>query len=224
MKIIKGVNKMSKILIVEDEEPIRELINMNLSMVGYEICEACNGVEGLTIIKNNPIDLVILDIMLPQMDGYELLPYIIKRDIPVILLTAKDSLKDKVKGLNLGADDYITKPFQCIELIARVKALLRRSGKISNVKTFSNIHMYIDERKVFKNDVEIELTPKEFDLLSVLLEHRGIAMSRNKLLELVWGYDFEGNTRTVDMHIKRLRKKLLTDNIKTVFKIGYRLE
>lgn len=215
---------MEKILIVEDEEPIRELININLSMIGYEIYEAEHGIEALNYINNNTIDLVILDIMLPKMDGYELIPHITKKDIPVILLTAKDSLKDKVKGFNLGADDYITKPFEGMELIARVKALLRRAGKVNNTKTFGDIEIHIDERKVFKNGIEIELTPKEFDLLNILAEHKGLAMSRSKLLELVWGYDFEGNTRTVDMHIQRLRNKLHTKDIKTVFKIGYRLE
>lgn len=215
---------MEKILIIEDEEPIRELIKLNLSMIGYETYEAEDGSEGLNFIKGNIVDLIILDIMMPKMDGYELLPHIIKREIPVILLTAKDSIRDKVKGLNLGADDYITKPFEGIELIARVKAILRRAGKSNDIKKVGNIEIHTKERMTFVNERKIELTHKEFEVLSLLADNKGIAMSRNKLLELVWGYDFEGNTRTVDMHIQRLRNKLKTDNIKTVFKIGYRLE
>jgi len=215
---------MEKILLVEDEEPILELIKMNLSMVGYETLEAMDGEKALNIIKKENIDLIILDIMLPKIDGYELLPHILKRNIPVILLTARDNIVDKVKGLNLGADDYLTKPFDGMELIARIKALLRRSGKGSDIKTFDGIEIHIQERRVFKNSKELELTPKEFELLIVFLEHKGIALTREKLLELVWDYNFEGNTRTVDMHIKRLRNKLDTERLKTVFKIGYRLE
>lgn len=215
---------MEKLLIVEDEEAILELIKMNLSMVGYETLEAMDGEKALNIIKNENIDLIILDIMLPKIDGYELLPYILKRNIPVILLTAKDNIVDKVKGLNLGADDYLTKPFDGMELIARIKALLRRSGKGADIKIFDGIEIHIQERRVFKNSKELELTPKEFELLSVFLDHKGIALTREKLLELVWDYDFEGSTRTVDMHIKRLRSKLDTQRLKTVFKIGYRLE
>lgn len=215
---------MEKILIVEDEEAILELIKMNLSMVGYETLEAVDGEMALNMIKKENVDLIILDIMLPKIDGYELLPHILKRNLPVILLTARDSIVDKVKGLNLGADDYLTKPFDGMELIARIKALLRRSGKGADIKCFDDIEIHIQERRVFKNSRELELTPKEFELLNVFIEHKGIALTREKLLELVWDYDFEGTTRTVDMHIKRLRHKLDSERLKTVFKIGYRLE
>jgi two-component system, OmpR family, alkaline phosphatase synthesis response regulator PhoP len=215
---------MDRILIIEDEEPIRELVKLNLQMGGCETLEAEDGEEGLRLIKDAQIDLIILDIMLPKIDGYKLLPYILERDIPVILLTAKDSLKDKVKGLNLGADDYMTKPFEGIELIARVKALLRRSVKEERIKEFEDIKLCTEQRKVFKAGIEVELTPKEFELLNILVDNKGIALSREKLLELVWDYDFEGNTRTIDMHIQRLRTKLRTDKITTVYKLGYRLE
>jgi two-component system, OmpR family, alkaline phosphatase synthesis response regulator PhoP len=215
---------MGRILIVEDEEPIRELIKLNLQIAGYETIEAEDGEEGHKLIIEGELDLIVLDIMLPKIDGYKLLPYILERDIPVILLTARNSLKDKVMGLNLGADDYMTKPFEGMELIARVKALLRRAVKEETVKGFEDIELYLQQRKVFKAGTELELTPKEFELLNILVDNKGIALSREKLLELVWDYDYEGNTRTVDMHIQRLRMKLKTDRIATVYKMGYRLE
>jgi two-component system, OmpR family, alkaline phosphatase synthesis response regulator PhoP len=215
---------MDRILIVEDEEPIRELIKLNLQIAGYETIEAEDGEEGLQLIKEREIDLIVLDIMLPKIDGYKLLPYILERNIPVILLTARNSLKDKVMGLNLGADDYMIKPFEGMELIARVKALLRRVVKEEKVKGFEDIELCLEQRKVFKSGTELELTPKEFELLNILVDNKGIALSREKLLELVWDYDYEGNTRTVDMHIQRLRMKLKTDKIATVYKMGYRLE
>ncbi|WP_138204587.1 response regulator transcription factor [Haloimpatiens lingqiaonensis] len=215
---------MKTILIVEDEEPIRELVKLNLSMVGFDTLEAEDGEKALEIIKTKALDLVVLDIMIPKINGYELLPHIIERDIPVILLTAMDSLKDKVKGLNLGADDYITKPFEGMELIARINALFRRSDKEDSIKKFDNIEIHEDKRRVFKDGEEVELTPKEFELLKLLVDNKGIALSREKILELIWKYEYEGNTRTVDMHIQRLRHKLDTDRIKTVYKIGYRLE
>ncbi|SNS56153.1 DNA-binding response regulator, OmpR family, contains REC and winged-helix (wHTH) domain [Anaerovirgula multivorans] len=215
---------MSVILIIEDEEPIRELIKLNLSMVGYKTLEACDGEEGLHYINNEEIDLVLLDIMLPKQDGYELLPQILKRNIPTIILTAKDRLKDKVKGLDMGADDYMTKPFEAVELLARIKSVLRRAGKEKTKIVIDDIEICLEQWKVLKDGEEVDLTYKEFDLLRLLVENKGNVMSRNKLLELVWGYEFEGNTRTVDMHIQRLRNKLGIDNIKTVYKVGYRME
>jgi DNA-binding response OmpR family regulator len=215
---------MEKILIIEDEEPIRELIRLNLSLAGFDTCEAEDGEEGLNAIRRENFNLIILDIMLPKIDGYKLLPYISERDIPVILLTAKDSLKDKVIGLNMGADDYMTKPFEGMELIARVKALLRRSSKEEKHTGFDNIKVSFEKRKVYKDGSEVDLTPKEFELLKVLVENKGIALSRERLLRLVWDYEYEGNTRTVDIHIQKLRTKLVTDKIATVYKMGYRLE
>lgn len=215
---------MEKILIVEDEEPISELIKLNLNIAGFETQQAMDGEEGLNLIKNNKYDLVILDIMLPKISGYDLIEYIIRKSTPVIVLTAKDTIKDKVEGLNMGADDYMTKPFEGMELIARVKSVLRRNGKIGNIITCGDIQIFDDRRKVYKNGVEIDMTPKEFELLRVLIENKGKVLSREKLLQIVWEYDFEGNTRTIDMHIQRLRTKLGTDKITTVYKIGYRLE
>lgn len=215
---------MPKILVIEDEEAISELIRLNLTMVGFNVVQAMDGQEGLDLIKSSNPDLILLDLMLPKIDGYDLLPEITSRNIPVILLTAKDSLKDKVKGFSLGADDYITKPFEGMELIARIKAVLRRTSNISETLTFDDITLIPSQRKVYKGDKEIDLTLKEFDLLKVLVENKGVAFTREKLLELVWDTDFEGNTRTVDMHIQRLRSKLHTEKITTVYKIGYRLE
>ena len=218
---------MTTILVIEDEEPIRELIKLNLQMAGYATEEAKDGIEGLNFIKNHPVDLVVLDVMLPKMDGYELLPHLAEAEIPVILLTAKDRLQDKVKGFNLGADDYITKPFESMELLARVKAVLRRSEKSKGITeekaqtklVFQNITLLLDEHRVLCAGEEVELTFKEFELLRLLVENKGIVLSRERLLEQVWGYEYEGNTRTVDIHIQRLRNKLNTEHIKTVYKV-----
>ncbi|NLM34604.1 MAG: response regulator transcription factor [Clostridiales bacterium] len=215
---------MADILIIEDEEPIRELIKMHLSLAGHSYVEAADGMQGLELIKKTNPDLILLDIMLPGLDGYELLPHIRSKAIPVIMITAKSSLSDRIKGLNLGADDYITKPFECLEIIARINALLRRCGKTKGIKGFDDIEVHLEERKVFKAGKEVELTPKEFDLLNFFIDHKGIAISREKLLEVVWEYEYEGSTRTVDMHVQKLRSKLNTNRIVTVYKIGYRLE
>lgn len=213
----------SRILVVEDEDAIINLVSMTLEMVGFEVVQARSGREGLNLISEEPINLAVLDVMLPDMDGYELLPYAVRKGVPVIFLTARDSTADKVKGLNLGADDYITKPFDGLELVARVRAVLRRQGQ-ENTQGFDDIEVHINEHRVYKHGREVDLTPKEYELLVLLLENRNIALTREKILELVWGYEFEGGTRTVDVHIQRLRSKLHTESIKTVFKIGYRLE
>lgn len=215
---------MANILIIEDEEAISEFMKVNLEVVGYNVYQAFDGEQAINELENNYVDLVLLDIMIPKLDGYEVLPKIIKKDVPVILVTAKNRLEDRVKGLNLGADDYITKPFEGIELLARVNALLRRIGKQANKISFDDIEVFIDHRKVLKAGNEIDLTFKEFDLLRTLLENKGLALSRKKILELVWDYDFQGSTRTVDIHVQRLRSKLNTERIKTVYKVGYRLE
>ncbi|HEY9061019.1 MAG TPA: response regulator transcription factor [Pseudobacteroides sp.] len=218
---------MLKILIIEDEEPIGELIRQNVILGGFDVITAADGKAGLDIIQNHKVDLVVLDLMLPQIDGYQLLPHIIDNGIPVIVLTARDSIMDKVKGLNLGADDFMTKPFEGVELLARIRSILRRAKKYSLESTkaeFDDITILFEQRKVLKGSEEISLTPKEFDLLRIVYENRGIALSREKLLNIVWDYDFEGNTRTVDMHIQKLREKLQTHRISTVYKFGYRME
>ena len=214
---------MANILIIEDEKSINNLIQKNLHLVGHQCYSMFDGIDADKIVREKNIDLVILDIMLPNIDGYHVYENI--NFIPVIFLTAKDSLQDKVKGLTLGADDYIVKPFEMVELIARVEAVLRRVKKDDNFFEFKDIKIDFDKHLIYKNGNNIECTPKEFELFEVLVKNRNIAMSREKLLELAWGFDFEGDTRTVDVHIQKLRKKLdLTEQIKTVYKLGYRLE
>ena len=216
---------MKKILIVDDEDKIRELIRVNLEIVGYNCDEAEDGNKALDIVDRFKPDLVLLDIMLPGKDGFELVDEFTKRNIPVIFLTAKDSTLDKVKGLKLGAEDYITKPFDPMELLARVEVVLRRSSKTNDIFKYKNLSIDFNERTVLMDGKEVELTTKEFDLLEVLIRNKNLALSREKLLEMVWGYEYLGDTRTIDIHITRLRKKLdLEDSIITVFKYGYRFK
>lgn len=216
---------MRKILIVDDEEKIRELIRMNLELAGYKCDEAEDGEIALEKLNKFSPDLALLDIMLPKKNGYEIAQSFIKQNVPIIFLTAKDSVTDKVKGLKLGADDYIVKPFESMELLARIEAVLRRTGKFSDIFEYRNIKVDFAKREVFKNNEKIEMTAQEFELLKVLIQNKNLALSREKLLESAWGYDYYGDTRTVDMHIQRLRKKLSWDDIiVTVYKYGYRLE
>ena len=216
---------MKRIMVIEDEEPIRELVRLNLEFAGFEVLEAKDGIEGARLLDQTVPDLAILDIMLPGMDGYRLLPLFVAKEVPVIMLTAMDSLKDKVQGLNLGADDYVTKPFEAMELLARVEAVLRRSEKQGAKRLgFDDVVLLTDKHKVLKAGKEVDLTFKEFELLRLLAENKGKVLSREKLLESVWNYEHEVNTRTVDIHVQRLRTKLKTDRIKTVYKVGYRLE
>lgn len=214
---------MATILIVEDEAAINELIRKNLQAVGHTCISVFDGKSAVEILHQHDIDLVLLDILLPEMDGFEAIRHM--RDIPVIFLTARSSLADKVKGLTLGADDYLVKPFEMLELLARVNAVLRRTKRETKVFELDGVKVDLDSRQVFLHDEPVECTPKEFDLLEVLIQNRNIALSRDKLLELAWGYDYMGDTRTVDVHIQKLRKKLAWEQrIKTVYKVGYRLE
>ncbi len=215
---------MGKILIVEDDVAISDLLQLNLNMVGYKVRQAYDGEKALKIIEEESIDLVILDIMLPKIDGFEIMEKIQHLKIPVICLTAKNSISDKVKGLKI-ADDYIVKPFEAIELLARMEAVLRRYGKENNSIHLKNLEILLKERMVKKEEEIIELTPKEFELLIFLVKNKGIALSREQIIEAIWGYDYFGESRTIDMHIQKLRKKLeLEKEIKTVYKVGYRLE
>lgn len=216
---------MQKILIVEDEEPIANLIKINLMAEGYQCVCAYDGKAGADYIENESFDLILLDIMLPEIDGYELLEYIKPTGTPVIFLTAKGNVNDRIRGLKLGADDYIVKPFQIGELIARVEAVLRRYGKANEKLSFADVEIDIASRTVNKAGAAVELTVKEFDLLVELVQNKNVALYRERLYEKVWGEVFMGDTRTLDSHIQRLRKKLNWEKyIKTVFRIGYRLE
>ena len=213
---------MRKILIVDDEEKIRELIRMNLELAGYKCDEAEDGEMALEKLNKFSPDLALLDIMLPKKNGYEIAQSFIKQNVPIIFLTAKDSVTDKVKGLKLGADDYIVKPFESMELLARIEVVLRRTGKFSDIFEYRNIKVDFAKREVFKNNEKIEMTAQEFELLKVLIQNKNLALSREKLLESAWGYDYYGDTRTVDMHIQRLRKKLSWDDIiVTVYKYNF---
>ena len=213
------------ILVVEDDEAIANLIKINLDSEGYT-CTVCNdGADGADHIEAETYDLVLLDIMLPEIDGYELLEYIKPLGMPVIFITAKAAVQDRIKGLKLGADDYIVKPFQIGELLARVEAVLRRYGKINRKLTFADVEIDTVSRTVNKAGKTIDLTVKEFDLLVELVQNKNVALYRDRLYEKVWGVEFFGDTRTLDSHIQRLRKKLGWEKyIKTVFRIGYQLE
>ena len=217
---------MSKILIVEDEIAISDLIKIELESKGYKCDVANDGEIGADYIEKNNYDLLLLDIMLPNVDGYELLEYNKKtKQIPTIFITAKSQTKDKIKGLNEGADDYIIKPFEMGELIARIEAVLRRYNKVNETKKIGNIEINISARTVKKSGREVLLTPKEFDLLVLLVENKNFALYRETIFEKVWGTELEFETRTLDLHIQRLRKKLgLKDKIVTVYKIGYMLK
>ncbi|BBI34109.1 response regulator transcription factor [Cohnella abietis] len=214
-----------KILIVEDDIHISKIIKMNLNLVNYATTEVYDGLAALEIVKQEKFDLILLDVMIPKLDGFALMEKIQAYSIPVIFLTAKNSVYDKVNGLKLGADDYMVKPFEAIELLARIETVLRRYGKDERVIKFHNLQVDLDKREVIMQGKPIEMTPKEYDLLVVLLKNKNIALSREQFIDKVWGGDYYGETRTVDMHIKTLRKKLqLQEHIKTIYKIGYRLE
>ena len=214
-----------KILVVEDEAPIRDLISINLQLVGYEVFTAEDGIIAEKFLENQKVDLILLDVMIPGIDGFSLIEKIKKHNTPVIFVTAKESVLDRVKGLRLGAEDYIIKPFETIELLARIEVILRRYNKNKQIIKFKNIEVDTEQRIVNLNNKEVYLTVKEYELVVLLLQNKNMALSRDQILERVWGFEYGGETRTVDIHIQRIREKLdLKNNIKTVFKVGYRLE
>lgn len=224
---------MDSILIVEDEQYIREFISLNLTRSGFETLEASSGEEGLALLSKNAVDLVLLDVKLPGMDGFEVCRSIraSRPDIAIIMVTARNQDMDKIMGLELGADDYISKPFNPYELIARIRSVIRRTKRqepqnedilaSGPVKLDCNLH------RLFKNEMEIKVTPKEFDLLYTLLKRPGHTFDRDQLLNAVWGGDYYGDTKTLDVHIRRLREKIEDDPaepvlIETVWGVGYR--
>lgn len=216
---------MIKILIVEDEKPISDLIAFNLSANNYTCTQAFDGLEAANLLESNTYDLVLLDIMLPKIDGYELLEYIKPLNIPVIFLTAKGALEERVKGLTQGAEDYIVKPFQIVELLARINVVLRRFNKASSILNFEDIEVNTETKLATKNGKALDLTPKEFELLTLLVRNVNITLFRENIYETIWESDYYGDTRTLDLHIQRLRKKAgLGTKLKTVYKVGYRLE
>lgn len=216
---------MTKILIVEDEKPISKLIEMSLTSAGYACTCVYDGMAAADLLEEHRYDLVLLDIMLPGASGYELMDYIRPMDIPVIFLTAKTSVVDRVKGLRLGADDYLGKPFEIIELLARVESVLRRYHKTEEVLEAGDLVIDVVSRVVKKNGEVVNLTKKEFDLLVMFVQNRNIALFREKIYEHVWESEYTGDSRTVDLHVQRLRRKVgWEDKIKPVYKVGYRLE
>lgn len=216
---------MLRILIAEDEEPIANLIKMNLRRAGYECVWAPDGEKAADLMEEQHFDLVLLDIMLPGINGYELLDYAKTLELPVIFLTALGSTENKVKGLRLGADDYLPKPFEIVELLARVEAVLRRYNKTESKLKVFDVEIDTASRSVSWAGEEIALTMKEFDLLLLLARNRNIALYRETIYETVWGGEYMGQSRTVDLHIQRLKKKLGWDKeITAVYKVGYRLE
>lgn len=215
---------MAYILVAEDEIPINDLICKNLKLLGYKTAQAFDGPEALGLAEKENFDLVLLDVMLPGMSGFQVKTRLAK-DLPVIFITAKTSVSDQLTGLNLGAEDYITKPFDTLVLIARVENILRRTKKNDAVFTIKDCVIDLSMRTVYKNGERVDLALQEYNLLEALILNRNFALSREKLLQLAWGYDYSGDTRTVDVHIQRLRKKLgLYQEIATVYKYGYRLE
>ena len=216
---------MKPILIVDDEVAIAQLIAMTLARMGYTCQMAFDGLKAAELLEKNEYDLVLLDIMLPGADGYELIDFIRPTGIPVIFISAKTTVADRVKGLHLGACDYIVKPFAPEELLARVENVLRLSGRGQALLQAGDVTVDVGTRQVKKAGKEVALTPTEYHLLLVLLHNKNIALYRDTLYERVWGRDAELDTRTLDIHIHRLRKKLgWQHTIRTIPRVGYRLE
>ncbi len=216
---------MIKILIVDDERAICDLIELNLSAAGYQCTTVCDGLEALDCIEAEAYDLILLDIMLPGASGYDIMEYIRPLGIPVIFITAKHEVKDRVKGLKLGADDYLVKPFDVVELIARVEAVLRRYNKAEQKLAAGDVTVDIEARKVTKAGAAVELTNKEFGLLLLFMKNKNVALFRETLYEKVWEEEYYGDSRTLDLHVQRLRKKLGWERqLVAVYKVGYRLE
>ncbi|MCI8592997.1 MAG: response regulator transcription factor [Lachnospiraceae bacterium] len=215
---------MNRILVVEDEEPIANLIRMNLVKNGYQCDCAYDGLEGADRLEKGHYDLCLLDVMLPKVNGYELLEYAKQFDIPVIFLTAMGTTADKVKGLKAGADDYIAKPFEVVELLARIESVLRRFHKTDQTIEVLDVVIDIPSRTVTKGGAEVSLTLKEFELLLLFAQNPNIALYRETIYEQVWQSSYMGDSRTVDLHVQRLRRKLGWESqIEAVYKIGYRL-
>jgi len=223
-----------KVLVVDDEWNMRNLLRIYLKKQGFEVKEATNGTEAVAIANNEPIDVIILDVMMPDLDGWQVCRKIRERQqTPIIMLTARNEIKDKVQGLGIGADDYVTKPFEPEELVARIHALLRRANpnhmqaSAQESLEFPEVTIYPEGRQVLIREALVELTPKEFDLFLMLARYRHKAFARDALIEALWGYDYTGDTRVIDTHVKNIREKLqragLSYNpIQTVWGVGYK--
>ncbi len=214
---------MKKVLIIEDDTAIKELLGIHLEITGYSVSNCSTIFEAQGLIQEKP-SIIILDLGLPDGDGKALIPEIKKKGIPIIILTARKSLTEKVRGLNLGADDFMEKPFESVELIARINAVLRRTSSDSDSIIIDNIEINLLERKALKDKGNIILTSKEWELLEYFIFNRGFLLSREQLLKSIWGQDYFGTTRTVDVHVQKLRQKMDLTSITTLYKQGYRLE
>lgn len=216
---------MIKILIVDDEKPICDLIDINLSAAGYHCKTVQDGLKAIDMIESEDFDLILLDIMLPGADGYDIMEYIRPLKIPVIFITAKHDVRDRVKGLRLGAEDYLVKPFEVLELMARVEVVLRRYNKTDALLTAGDVTVDVDARVVSKAGRPVVLTNKEFGLLVLFIRNKNIALFRENLYEKVWGDEYLADSRTLDLHVQRLRRKMgWEENLVAVYKVGYRLE
>ena len=216
---------MVRILAVDDERPIAELLRLSLTRAGYECVCAYDGLEAANRIEKESFDLILLDIMLPGIDGFELMDYICSTGVPVIFLTAKNAVSDRVKGLRMGAEDYMVKPFDIQELLARVEGVLRRHGKLQTVLTVGDLTINTLSMQVIRGGEEISLTRKEYELLLLFARNVGVVLSKTTIYERVWGGEYPDNTRTVELHVQRMKKKLgWDDRLKPVYGMGYRLE
>ena len=218
---------MIQILIVDDEKPICDLIQMSLTRAGYHCMCVYDGLAAADILERNVFDLILLDVMLPGMDGFAVLEHIRGEscETPVIFLTALGAVADKVKGLRGGAEDYIVKPFEPVELLARIEVVLRRAGKSEMHLRYGDIQVDIEKHTALKNGVPVALTPKEFDVLVFFMRNPDVAITREQLLSNIWGFDFTGESRSVDIHVQQVRRKMgLQGKLITIPKLGYRLE
>ena len=216
---------MIRILAVDDERPIAELLRLSLKQAGYECICAYDGIQAADLIEKETFDLILLDIMLPGIDGFELMEYIRTTGIPVIFLTAKNAVADRVRGLRLGAEDYMVKPFDVLELLARVEGVLRRHGKLQTILQIGDLQFNTLAMQVFRAGLEVPLTHKEYELALLFAQNRGVVLSKSTIYERIWGGEFPEHTRTVELHIQRMKKKLgWTEKIRPVFGMGYRLE
>lgn len=216
---------MIKILIAEDDPNIAKLVEATVAIGGYEGVVCANGREAFEKMEHGNFDLVLLDVMLPGMSGFEIMQKRTNTQVPVIFITAKQELTDKVRGLRLGAEDYIVKPFEAMELLARIEVILRRVKRTENVYQYGDISVNVEEHTCKYAGNDIYLTPKEFEVLVFFIQHKDVAISRDRLLAAVWGFEYEGESRTIDIHIQQLRKKLnLREKLVTIPKLGYRLE
>lgn len=222
---MEGRTEMIKILIVEDDPNIAKLMEATVAIGGYDSEVCSNGSEAFEKIERTNYDLILLDVMLPDMSGFEIMKKRTNTESPVIFITAKQELTDKVRGLRLGAEDYIVKPFEAMELLARIEVILRRVKRTERVYHYGDISVNVEEHTCKCGGEEVYLTPKEFEVLVFFIQHKDVAISRDRLLAAVWGFEYEGESRTIDIHIQQLRKKLnLKDRLVTIPKLGYRLE